>query len=142
MDRNHPWSVFGIFWGPAVTGGSPADEKKYAIYIATAPGSYAMLNGLMTLEQVNEKYWRINRPLEMYYLQMKRENGVAVTSSRKDPDKNWLFILADNMSMLQILLLLVFLVYNIMIGYKEKMSYTRSFGLMWANKEEVLLILK
>ena len=45
----------------------PADEKKYTIYIASSSDNYIPLNGSLTLEQVNDKYWRVNKPLEMFY---------------------------------------------------------------------------
>lgn len=51
---------------------SSGGEKKYTIYIASNPGNYTALNGAMTLEQVNEKYWRINKPLEMFYAVQKK----------------------------------------------------------------------
>ena len=46
---------------------STADEKKYAIYIASSGENYILLPGNITLDQVNEKYWRVNKPLEMFY---------------------------------------------------------------------------
>ena len=49
------------------------EEKVYTIYIASTPGNFSVLNGSMTLEQVNEKYWKVNRPLEMYYAQQKKK---------------------------------------------------------------------
>ena len=52
---------------------SEPDEKKYTIYIASTPGHFTVLTGSMTLEQVNEKYWKVNKPLEMYFAVQKRE---------------------------------------------------------------------
>ncbi|KAK3583634.1 hypothetical protein CHS0354_039461 [Potamilus streckersoni] len=52
--------------------GAGGEEKKYTIYIASTPGNYTALNGSMTLEQVNEKYWKVNKPLEMYYSSQKK----------------------------------------------------------------------
>lgn len=46
---------------------STADEKKYAIYISTSGDNFTQLPGNMTLEQVNDRYWKLNKPLEMYY---------------------------------------------------------------------------
>lgn len=57
-----------LFLGTSSSGG----ENKYTIYIASNPGNYTALNGAMTLEQVNEKYWRINKPLEMFYAVQKK----------------------------------------------------------------------
>ena len=45
----------------------PADERKYTIYIASSSENYTPLTGSLTLEQVNDKYWRVNKPLEMFY---------------------------------------------------------------------------
>ncbi|XP_034937197.1 E3 ubiquitin-protein ligase RING1 isoform X1 [Chelonus insularis] len=40
---------------------------NFCIYIAPSPGQLVVLSGSQTLRQVNDKYWRVNRPLEMYY---------------------------------------------------------------------------
>ena len=32
----------------------------------------------MTLEQVNEKYWKINKPMEMFYLDSSKAQELAV----------------------------------------------------------------
>uniref|UniRef100_T1IMF8 RING-type E3 ubiquitin transferase n=1 Tax=Strigamia maritima TaxID=126957 RepID=T1IMF8_STRMM len=45
-----------------------AADTEFTIYIASTPGQFTVLNGNMTLDQVNEKYWKVNKPLEMYYL--------------------------------------------------------------------------
>ncbi|XP_076862413.1 E3 ubiquitin-protein ligase RING2-A-like isoform X2 [Brachyhypopomus gauderio] len=42
-------------------------EKQYTIYIITAGGQFSTLNGSLTLELVNEKYWKVSKPLELYY---------------------------------------------------------------------------
>ncbi|XP_012688372.1 E3 ubiquitin-protein ligase RING2-A isoform X2 [Clupea harengus] len=42
-------------------------EKQYTIYITTSSGQFSTLNGSLTLELVNEKYWKVNKPLELYY---------------------------------------------------------------------------
>ena len=43
------------------------EPKHYAIFITSSPGNFIPVNGSLTLEQVNEKYWKVNKPLEMYY---------------------------------------------------------------------------
>lgn len=43
------------------------DSAPFVIYIASTPGTFSVLNGNMTLDQVNEKFWKVNKPLEMYY---------------------------------------------------------------------------
>jgi len=40
---------------------------NFCIYIAPLPGPFVVLSGSLTLRQVNDKFWRVNRPLEMYY---------------------------------------------------------------------------
>ncbi|XP_046393945.1 E3 ubiquitin-protein ligase RING1 [Ischnura elegans] len=45
----------------------PNSPLNFCIYIAPTPGQYVVLNGNQTLRQVNEKFWKVNKPLEMYY---------------------------------------------------------------------------
>ncbi|KAL7290157.1 E3 ubiquitin-protein ligase RING1-like [Trichogramma pretiosum] len=40
---------------------------NFHIYVEVTPGSYLQLTGLQTLRQINEKFWRMDRPLELYY---------------------------------------------------------------------------
>ncbi|ENN77773.1 hypothetical protein YQE_05745, partial [Dendroctonus ponderosae] len=40
---------------------------NFCIYISPSAGQYVQLNGNQTLGQVNDKYWKENKPLEMYY---------------------------------------------------------------------------
>lgn len=40
---------------------------NFCIYIAPTPGQLVVLSGAQTLRQVNDKFWRVNRPLEMFY---------------------------------------------------------------------------
>ncbi|XP_070564804.1 E3 ubiquitin-protein ligase RING2-like isoform X3 [Ptychodera flava] len=53
----------------SVNGERPShnDDSDFTIYIASTPGQYTDLNGAMTLDQVNERYWKVNKPLEMFY---------------------------------------------------------------------------
>ncbi|XP_049890686.1 E3 ubiquitin-protein ligase RING2-A-like isoform X1 [Epinephelus moara] len=57
--------------GPAGSGEgcslSSISEKQYTIYIMTRGGQFSTLNGSLTLELVNEKYWKVRKPLELYY---------------------------------------------------------------------------
>ncbi|XP_076610217.1 E3 ubiquitin-protein ligase RING2-A-like isoform X2 [Chaetodon auriga] len=46
---------------------SNISEKQYTIYIMTRGGQFSTLNGSLTLELVNEKYWKVRKPLELYY---------------------------------------------------------------------------
>lgn len=48
-------------------------EKQYTIYITTAGGQFTTLNGSLTLELVNEKYWKVTKPLELYYAPTKEQ---------------------------------------------------------------------
>lgn len=40
---------------------------NFCIYISPSTGQYVQLNGNQTLGQVNDRYWKVNKPLEMYY---------------------------------------------------------------------------
>ncbi|GAB6021072.1 E3 ubiquitin-protein ligase RING2 [Chamberlinius hualienensis] len=44
-----------------------SDVGQFNLHIAVTPGHFTTLNGSMTLDQVNEKYWKVNKPLEMFY---------------------------------------------------------------------------
>uniref|UniRef100_V9KZ92 RING-type E3 ubiquitin transferase n=1 Tax=Callorhinchus milii TaxID=7868 RepID=V9KZ92_CALMI len=48
-------------------------EKQYTIYIPTPGGPFTTLNGSLTLELVNEKYWKLSKPLELYYAPTKEQ---------------------------------------------------------------------
>ena len=56
-----------------------ASEKQYTIYIATARRRFTALNGSFSLELVGEKYWKVNKPMELYY---------APTKEHKEALKN------------------------------------------------------
>ena len=47
------------------------EEPDYTIFIATTPGQFTELPGSMSLDNVNEKYWKVNKPLEMFYSKTK-----------------------------------------------------------------------
>ncbi|KAF2880601.1 hypothetical protein ILUMI_25565 [Ignelater luminosus] len=40
---------------------------NFCIYISPTAGQYVQLNGNQTLGQVNDRYWKVNKPLEMFY---------------------------------------------------------------------------
>ncbi|XP_055633518.1 E3 ubiquitin-protein ligase RING1-like [Toxorhynchites rutilus septentrionalis] len=40
---------------------------NFCIYIAPQPSQLVVLSGNQTLSQVNEKFWKVNKPLEMFY---------------------------------------------------------------------------
>lgn len=46
---------------------APTEISPFAIYIAVTPGQFSLLDGNVTLDQVNEKFWKVNKPLEMFY---------------------------------------------------------------------------
>ncbi|KAJ8377883.1 hypothetical protein AAFF_G00250340 [Aldrovandia affinis] len=48
-------------------------EKQYTIYITAPGGQFSTLNGSLTLELVNEKYWKLSKPLELYYAPTKEQ---------------------------------------------------------------------
>ncbi|XP_050717612.1 E3 ubiquitin-protein ligase RING1-like isoform X1 [Eriocheir sinensis] len=45
----------------------PSSLNNFCIYIAPTPDQYIGVGGSLTLEQINEKYWRVNKPMEMFY---------------------------------------------------------------------------
>lgn len=45
----------------------PERAVKFLIYVAPTSGQYVPLNGNQTLRQVHDKYWKVNKPLEMFY---------------------------------------------------------------------------
>ena len=53
-----------------ILGATPGD---YTIYIATSPGSFTELDNNMPLDAVNEKYWKVNKPLEMFFSSHKQK---------------------------------------------------------------------
>lgn len=87
--------------GPEAAGLEDVSEKQYTIYITTAGGAFTVraggghgdgaggdtrghggtrpwcrpqtLNGSLTLELVNEKYWKVSKPLELYYAPTKEQ---------------------------------------------------------------------
>ncbi|XP_057622764.1 E3 ubiquitin-protein ligase RING2-like [Chionomys nivalis] len=50
-----------------------ASEKQYTVYIVTARGQFTALNGSFSLELVAEKYWKVNKPMELYYAPTKEQ---------------------------------------------------------------------
>lgn len=45
----------------------PDSLNNFCIYISPSAGQFVVLNGVQTLDDVNEKYWKVNQPLEMFY---------------------------------------------------------------------------
>ena len=45
----------------------PDSLTNFCIYISPAPGQFVVLSGMQTLDDVNGKYWKVNKPLEMFY---------------------------------------------------------------------------
>ncbi|XP_036001367.1 E3 ubiquitin-protein ligase RING2-A isoform X2 [Fundulus heteroclitus] len=60
-------------------------EKQYTIYITTRGGQFSTLNGSLTLELVNEKYWKVRKPLELYYAPTKEQPQPQATQQQKSP---------------------------------------------------------
>ncbi|KAL1255470.1 hypothetical protein QQF64_013531 [Cirrhinus molitorella] len=49
-------------------------EKQFTIFISSAAGQFTTLNGSLTLELVNEKFWKLCKPLELYYAPTQDQN--------------------------------------------------------------------
>nr|SVE84332.1 EOG090X08BJ [Daphnia pulex] len=45
----------------------PDSLTNFCIYISPGPNQFVVLSGMQTLDDVNEKYWKSNQPLEMFY---------------------------------------------------------------------------
>ena len=45
----------------------PDSLTNFCIYISPSPGQFNVLTGMQTLDDVNEKFWKVNQPLEMFY---------------------------------------------------------------------------
>uniref|UniRef100_A0A1B6C636 RING-type E3 ubiquitin transferase n=1 Tax=Clastoptera arizonana TaxID=38151 RepID=A0A1B6C636_9HEMI len=45
----------------------PDRSLTFCIYVTPTPGQYVALNGGQTLRQVNDRFWKVNKPLEMFY---------------------------------------------------------------------------
>lgn len=43
------------------------EASLFTIYLAAGPGEFKPLGGQTSLEHINDKYWRGNRPLELHY---------------------------------------------------------------------------
>ncbi|XP_026205602.1 E3 ubiquitin-protein ligase RING2-A isoform X1 [Anabas testudineus] len=64
---------------------SNISEKQYTIYIMTRGGQFSTLNGSLTLELVNEKYWKVRKPLELYYAPTKEQQQPQQAPQQKSP---------------------------------------------------------
>ncbi len=55
--------------GAASTSSTSANSsvKDLTIYIVVTPGQLTPLTTSLSLTQVNEKYWNVNKPMEMFY---------------------------------------------------------------------------
>lgn len=75
--------------GEASAGEGPrlgsVSEKQYTIYILTR-GQFSTLNGSLTLELVNDKYWKLRKPLELYYAPTKEPAAPRPKSPAQQPD--------------------------------------------------------
>lgn len=62
-------------------------EKQYTIYITTRGGQFSTLNGSLTLELVNEKYWKVRKPLELYYAPTKDQQQPQAAQQQQQPQQ-------------------------------------------------------
>ena len=44
-----------------------SDSKNYSILISTQKDQFTPLAATLTLSQVNDQFWKLNKPLELYY---------------------------------------------------------------------------
>ncbi|KAM4631262.1 E3 ubiquitin-protein ligase RING2-A-like isoform 2-T2 [Polymixia lowei] len=62
-------------------------EKQYTIYIMTMGGQFSTLNGSLTLELVNEKYWKVRKPLELFYAPTKDQQPPQQQPQQQQPQQ-------------------------------------------------------
>ncbi|KAJ4928323.1 hypothetical protein JOQ06_016115 [Pogonophryne albipinna] len=60
-------------------------EKHHTIYILTRGGQFSTLNGSLTLELVEEKYWKVRKPLEIHYAPTRDQQQAAPQPQQKSP---------------------------------------------------------
>ncbi|XP_034061008.1 E3 ubiquitin-protein ligase RING2-A-like isoform X2 [Gymnodraco acuticeps] len=58
-------------------------EKHHTIYILTRGGQFSTLNGSLTLELVEEKYWKVRKPLEIHYAPTRDQQQAAPQPQQK-----------------------------------------------------------
>ncbi|XP_022672346.1 E3 ubiquitin-protein ligase RING1-like isoform X2 [Varroa destructor] len=61
----------GVNDAGAGTGGANDSKVVYTLYVSTGTASFLALPTHVTLDQINERYWKQNRPLELYYVARK-----------------------------------------------------------------------
>lgn len=47
---------------------SEANAVESYLYAASGNGQFILLNGDLTLKEVTDKFWKEDRPLELYYM--------------------------------------------------------------------------
>lgn len=45
----------------------PDQKLGFVIYVASSADQFVLLKGNQTLRNVHDKYWNVNKPLEMFY---------------------------------------------------------------------------
>jgi E3 ubiquitin-protein ligase RNF1/2 len=65
QQRQQQHHASGSSSGGSKDGGKPNLVKDLIIYISLSPGNIIELAGSLSLAQVNDKYWRVNKPMEM-----------------------------------------------------------------------------
>eukprot|EP00794_Sanderia_malayensis_P016762 gene16762-18456_t len=60
------------------------ENTKYIISVVTQTGENQVLEGHMTLDQINEKYWNLNKPLEMFYSLASEEDETSNSVSQDE----------------------------------------------------------
>lgn len=61
-------------------------NRLFDIFVSSTPGHYVLLSGATTLEQVKEKYWKANKPLEMFY-SLRKQGSQHTTVTKLHTDK-------------------------------------------------------
>lgn len=64
-----------------------SSSKLFDIFVGSQPGQYVILNGPTTLEQIKERYWKLNKPLEIFYSIKKSANPQSAIKKVPSLDK-------------------------------------------------------
>ncbi|XP_005106874.1 E3 ubiquitin-protein ligase RING2 [Aplysia californica] len=59
--------------------------SRFDIFVASPPGHFVLLSGTTNLEHVKDKYWKVNKPLEIFY--SVRKSASQSTVKKMHPDK-------------------------------------------------------
>lgn len=75
--------------GGTASGQSRVIPHEFTMYIAGGPGQFNPVPGELNLAQVHEKFWRVNKPLELYYAYKMEPAEKTFGSKNGSTHKTW-----------------------------------------------------